>query len=833
MNDSLEEFISEFCKDQETIVTGDLNLPTIDWCADPSCATGPTDCQFLDTFSSLGLTQWVCEPTFPRSGNILDLILTSEPDRIGTTEVLPPLPGCDHCSTDFRYIFSGDQSLAPSQPTMTPSLSWHRGNYRAIANHLSAIDWDLELYHLGANDSFNYLSSILHGLIDRFVPLKSTPANPPRQRRPPSSLISLRRNAWAKYKSVRRELGRRSHSASAAYASFLELNKRFRRFAVTCQAEYEEGLVLRSKDCPKLLHSYIRNMKTGRPLVGPIKLGSGHLTDDPSVMVESFASSFSSVYTREHPSNPFPHQTFDGVLDTVPFTRDRVLQALQNLDSSKSPGPDNLHPLLLKQCAEQLAYPLHIIFCCSFSEGQLPSTWKSSVVTPIFKKGYRYDPLNYRPISNTSVCGKTFERILCEDLTNYLESNSILSPSQFGFRANRSTMDQLLLVYDFVSKYTDRGGVVDLILLDFSKAFDVVVHDILLDKLHRLGIRGNILRSIQSFLTNRTMRVCIQGHVSKPRPVLSGVRQGSVLGPLLFLVYINSIASGLSCSYKIFADGLKLYACIDHTSKSTVTPLLPNSVQHDINLLCRTAASWGLYMNVKKCAVLCFSRSPAHLEPPAYTLNYIPIPVVESSSDLGVLIDTKLKFHAHIRSVSHKAGGLAYSLVKSTVCRSSSFMLFLLTTHIRPLLEYCSCVWHTGFVQDLKLLENVQRRWTKRIDGMGSLSYSDRLKALNLYSIQGRLLRADLIMCWKVFHGHSCVSPADLFQQPPQNRTCGHCYKIFPPATNTGIRKRFFTIRCIPVWNSLSSDTVCATTLNSFKHGLDHDISEALYAFAD
>ena len=183
--------------------------------------------------------------------------------------------------------------------------------------------------------------------------------------------------------------------------------------------------------------------------------------------------------------------------------------------------------------------------------------------------------------------------------------------------------------------------------------------------------------------------------------------------------------------------------------------------------------------------------------------------------------------------MSHKAGGLAYSLLKSTVCRSSRFMLFLLTTHIRPLLEYCPCVWHTGFVQDLKLLENVQRRWTKRIDGMGSLSYSDRLKALNLYSIQGRLLRADLIMCWKVFHGHSCVSPADLFQQSPENRTRGHCYKIFPPATNTDIRKIFFTIRCIPVWNSLSSDTVCATTLSSFKHGLDHDISEALYAFAD
>ena len=528
---------------------------------------------------------------------------------------------------------------------------------------------------------------------------------------------------------MRREHGRHSQSASDAYASFLELNNRFRRFSVASQAEYEEGLVLQSKDRPKVLHSYIRNKKKGRPMVGSIRSSSGHLIDDPSAMAELFASSFSAVYTKECPSKPVPHETFDGVLDTVPLTKCRILKALQHLDGSKSPGPDNIHPLLLKCCADHLAHPLHIIFYRSFTEGQLPSAWKASLVTPIFKKGARYDPLNYRPISTTSVCGKTFERILCEDLTNYLESNSILSPNQFGFRANRSTMDQLLLVYDNVSKSVDMGGVVDLVLLDFSKAFDVVIHDILIAKLHCLGIQGNFLRSIKSFLINRTMRVGVQGQASKPRPVLSGVPQGSVLGPLLFLVYINSIASGLSCNYKIFADDLKVYACTDYSVKSAVGPLSSNSLQRYIDVLHNTAASWGLFMNAKKCAVLHFSRSQAHLEPPTYTLNGIPIPEVESSSDLGVLVDTRLKFHGHIRSVSQKAGGLAHSFLKSTVCRSERFMLFLLTTHIRPLIEYCSCVWHTGFVQDLKLLENVQRRWTKQIEGMKSLSYSDRLRS--------------------------------------------------------------------------------------------------------
>ena len=832
MNDAVIGLINRFCTGREVLVAGDFNLPSIDWSVTPPTATSSTDLQFLDTFTTLGLTQWVLEPTYPRSGNILDLFLTSEPDRVGECQVPPPLPGCDHCPTEIKFTYTHDQPQSLNPPTSNLVRSWHRGNYRAIAEHLSTVDWDFEFYRLSADDSFNCLNRILQNLICDFIPQHAR-VGEFQQKRPPPSLVNMRHAAWLKYKSVRHELGRRSQGASIAYSTFSDLNKQVRRFSVASQAEFEESLVLQSKDRPKLLHSYIRNKKKGRPSVGPIKLSSGQLTDDPAVMVECFASSFSSVYTRECPNNPFPHQTFDGMIDTIDFSTSRVREALERLDGNTSSGPDGIHPLLLKRCANQLTYPLHVIFQRSFSEGQLPSDWKSSLVTPIFKKGSRNDPLNYRPISTTSVCGKMFERIICEDLTSYLESNSILTSHQFGFRAGRSTMDQLLLVYDNVSKYMDKGGVIDVILFDFSKAFDVVVHQLLLDKLQSLGIHGHILQSIQSFLTNRIMRVGVQGHASKPCPVLSGVPQGSVLGPLLFLIYINSIASGLSSNYKIFADDLKVYACIHHPDKEEPVHSSPASVQRDIDVLCSTAASWGLHMNVNKCAVLRFARSSSKLEPPPYTLNGVPIPAVESASDLGVLVDTGLKFHAHIRSVTHKAGGLAHSFLKSTVCRSRTFMLFLLTTHIRPLIEYCSCIWHTGFAQDYKLLENIQRRWTKQIDGLGSLPYRERLESLNLYSIQGRLLRADLIQCWKIFNGHSCILPADLFQQPPQKRTRGHSHKIFPPVTNTDVRKRSFTIRCISTWNSLSSSTVCATSLTSFKRGLDRDIGELLYAHTE
>ena len=831
-NDSVLNLISEFCVGKEVILVGDFNLPSIDWHTNPPKSSSAMDASFLDCFNSLGLTQWVHEPTYPRSGNILDLVLTSESDRIGLVKVLSPFPGCDHCPTMFEYAFVADHSQESYSSQASPHKHWHKGNYGAITHHLASLDWNFELAYLSADEAFKHFATILHCLVEQFVPVKpKQEKKAPWLKRPPTSLINHRQAAWQSYKQARQQFGRHSAKSSDSYASFQYWNRRYRSFTVSCQADYEENILLHSKDNPKLLHSYIRTKKVGALSVGPIRLDSGQLTDKPGVMAEVFASSFASVYTRHCPNRPFPHQSFDGSIGPISFPVSHVLKALQSLDGNTAMGPDQLHPLLLKSCATQLAYPLHIIFTRILVEGQLPHDWKSSMVFPIFKKGARFNPLNYRPISLTSVCCKTFERLLCGHLTNYLESNMILSPHQFGFRASRSTVDQLLLVYDNVSKHMDEGHIVDVILFDFSKAFDVVVHSLLINKLKSLGIRGKILQCIHSFLSDRSMRVCIDGHLSQEREVLSGVPQGSVLGPLLFLIYINSIGSNLSSSFKIFADDLKLYACVSYPNRSLPAPPSSSIIQSDIDRLSSTAASWGLHMNVKKCQVLRFSRSFPNLVPPAYTLDGTPIPSVDSASDLGVLVDTSLKFHNHIRSLAHKANGLAYSLLKSTVCRSPQFMIFLLTTHIRPLIEYCSCVWNTGYIQDIKLLESIQRRWTKCISGLETLSYSDRLKTLNLYSVQGRLLRADLIQYWKIFNGKSCIVPLDLFVLPPQNRTRGHGHKIFSSASITDIRRRSFSQRCISTWNSLPVATVFAQDILTFKRWLHRDLNDELYSY--
>ena len=157
--------------------------------------------------------------------------------------------------------------------------------------------------------------------------------------------------------------------------------------------------------------------------------------------------------------------------------------------------------------------------------------------------------------------------------------------------------------------------------------------------------------------------------------------------------------------------------------------------------------------------------------------------------------------------------------LKSLVCRFPKLMLFLLTTHIRPVLEYGSCLWRTGFVGDMQKLERIQRRWTKRVQGLRDLCYSERLSDLGLFSIQGRLLRADLIQYWKIFHGKSSITPHSMFAQP-QTDTRGHPLKIMVSRANTDIRQRFFSQRCVKLWNSLPAEVVTAQDLQSFKRGL-------------
>ena len=311
----------------------------------------------------------------------------------------------------------------------------------------------------------------------------------------------------------------------------------------------------------------------------------------------------------------------------ITICQDEVQDLLSNLYTSKACGPDDIPARFLKEGAPWLDSPLTRLFNLSLSQGHLPRNWTLANVTPIFKNGSKHSVANYRPIRLTCIVVKTLERLLHNHLTNSLEDK--LSHHQHGFQKGHFCQTLLLETVHEWAQNLNRASSTHVIFTDFSKAFDLVPHQRLLLKLESIGVRGKLLKWIESFLTNRRQRVLLDGHTSEWTPVTSGVPQGSILGPLLFIIYVNNTPQALSSPTHLFADDCAIYRMVSSQCDC-------QSLQEDLSRLSEWCQKWQLPLNTKKCKATCITLKR---KPPTFTyyINNNALEWVDTFKYLGIL----------------------------------------------------------------------------------------------------------------------------------------------------------------------------------------------------
>ena len=357
-------------------------------------------------------------------------------------------------------------------------------------------------------------------------------------------------------------------------------------------------------------------------------------------------------------------------------------------------------------------------------------SWKQANITPIYKnKGSKNDANNYRPVSLTSIVCKLFEKIIRDEVMKHLSTHSLISVHQYGFMEGRSCITNLLETMDDWSKVADKKKEINCIFLDFKKAFDSVPHERLLLKVKSYGISGKILGWLRSFLSGRIQRVVVNGALSSNENVISGVPQGSVLGPLLFIIYINDLPDSIKSSVKIFADDTKVYRKIDDISDMHI-------LQEDLNSLQKWAHTWQMNFHPQKCKVLKINKGAEFSYKMVDKGEDIMLDEVKIEKDLGVQIDSELSFNEQCSSAINRARKIAIIIRRTFVSIDESMIKPLYTALIRSRLEYGIEVWSPRFKKDSKAIESVQRMVTRMVPSLKELEYGDRLRKLKLPSLK-------------------------------------------------------------------------------------------------
>ena len=451
-------------------------------------------------------------------------------------------------------------------------------------------------------------------------------------------------------------------------------------------------------------------MNRGKPSIPTIVNGPEILSSssDKAILFAQMFSSNSTLDDQGHPLPEFPLRTNIN-LTNFKITPSDVAKSIRRLDNFKAVGPDAIPVVVLKNLIAEVAPILSKLFNRCLHQSVFPNSWKSSSVCPVFKNsGERCDFSKYRPISLLPIISKVFESLINNHIITHLEKSSLLSDVQYGFRSSRSTADILTVITDRIVRSLDSSFETRTIALDISKAFDKVWHKGLLLKLKSYGISGRILSILKSFLTNRKMKVVLDGQSSDLYFLNAGVPQGSVLGPTLFLIFINDLPDDILSSFvDIFADDSTVYSSSSPTSDLAS---LTNNLNADLSSVAKWGEKWLVTFNATKTKSVSFHH---HRQPNFSPLSMNGVDLVESDSHdrlLGLKLTTDLKWDSYITRIAKNASKMVGSFYRSRKYLSPSSILYLYKSQIRPTMEYCCHIWAGASQRSLSSLDSVQKR---------------------------------------------------------------------------------------------------------------------------
>ena len=815
------------------ILSGDLNFPLINWDLENiygGAADMRTQAQALLEFANdFCLNQVINTPT--RGNNILDIVMTNSEDVLHDIEVNKSNLSDHNIITLTTNLPSNTQTQNNTSATQLP-LNFSQLNFfsesvcwESLQKALDEIDWDL-IMDCDPETQYNRLLMKCLEISEKYVPLRmlSKKTHPHKNNIPRDRKILMRKRT-----NLRKKLMKISNSDSRTRVEekIVTIDEKLKK-SVKLESDREERKAVSCiKNNPKYFYKYAAKKSLVKRNIGPLTDSNGQTINEPKKIVEALLQQYDSVFSNPKPDKKVDAPTdffrqdsdYTAKLTDINLSRGNIEDAIKELSTNSAAGPDHFPAILLKNCAKQLSAPLLIFFRNSLNSGIIPKQLKYANITPIHKGGLRAQAKNYRPIALTSHIIKVLERVVVKNMSMFLEENNLMNKDQHGFRAGRSCLSQLLAHHEAILEKLEHKKKVDVVYLDFAKAFDKVDHGILLHKMRQMGITGKLGIWLHSFLTNREQCVVADGAESQSSVVSSGVPQGSVLGPLLFLIYISDINKHiLHSSVASFADDTRVLKEV-----SSVTDA--KQLQDDLTSLYTWAEHNNMSFNNTKFEHIHYTLEEINDNISNYTApNGSHIDTKNFVKDLGITFSSDGNFTQHIYHVAKKARSQADWILRTIRTRKITPMLTLYKSLVIPLLEYCCQLWSPWRIGEKQSLEAIQRSFTSRISDTQHLDYWARLCTLELYSLERRRERYAILYIYKILTGKTSNNLNIQFNIHQRRGRLCHIKRIHPRAHTRikTLKENAFAIRGPRLFNALPRHLRDSTDdLEGFKTQLD------------